>query len=72
MKKTYEKPGLESRSFAHFENVFTACDKGNWDPRGCVWCNNFNPGDESKPCPDCGQSNNQHAAHTAPGGGVGS
>ena len=64
MKKAYEKPGLESRTFAQFENVFTACSKNtNNDKFGCFWCNNNNPGDESKPCPDCGQMNEEHSRH---------
>ena len=68
MKKTYEKPGLESRTFAQFENVLTACDKGNAHAQGCKWCNNFNPGNESKPCEDCGLMNDDHARFAAGGG----
>lgn len=29
MKKQYSKPNLDSKAFAQFESVFTACDKGN-------------------------------------------
>lgn len=35
MKKTYTKPELDSKAFAQFENVFTKCDKGNANERGC-------------------------------------
>lgn len=29
MKQTYTKPQLETKAYAQFENVFTACSKGN-------------------------------------------
>ena len=35
MKKEYSKPELDAKAFAQFENVFTACNKGNAVPRGC-------------------------------------
>ncbi|MEQ8174748.1 MAG: hypothetical protein ABRQ26_06705 [Syntrophomonadaceae bacterium] len=35
MKKVYEKPELNAKAYAQFENVFTACDKGNASPQGC-------------------------------------
>jgi len=69
MKKTYAKPGLESRTFAQFENVFTACSKNtNNDKFGCFWCTEFNPGDDSKPCVSCGEMNDEHSRHANPGG----
>jgi len=27
MKKAYTKPGIDTRTFAQFENVFTYCDR---------------------------------------------
>lgn len=36
MKKEYTKPVLDTKAFAQFENVFTACDKGNAHAQGCV------------------------------------
>lgn len=35
MKKMYTKPLLDRKAYAQFENVFTACNKGNAIPRGC-------------------------------------
>lgn len=35
MKKIYTKPELNTKAYAQFENVFTACDKGNAIPQGC-------------------------------------
>lgn len=35
MKREYSKPELNTKAYAQFENVFTACDKGNPDPQGC-------------------------------------
>lgn len=35
MKKEYTKPKLDSKAFAQFENVFTACSKGNESKPGC-------------------------------------
>jgi len=68
MKKTYAKPGLESRTFAQFENVFTACNKGNFHAQGCEWHNDQNPGVGSKPCDVCGEYNSEHAEFAAPAG----
>jgi len=61
MKLPYAKPGLESMVYAQFENVFTACNKGNFVPRGCEYHNDANPGNGSKPCDVCGEMNNAHA-----------
>ena len=65
MKKIYEKPGLESRTFAQFENVFTACTRNtNNDKFGCVWCGDWNPGvDVHAGCPVCGKTNPEHSEH---------
>jgi hypothetical protein len=35
MKKVYTKPELNKKAYAQFENVFTACDKGNPNTRSC-------------------------------------
>ena len=35
MKKAYTKPELDTKAFAQFENVFTACSKGNASKAGC-------------------------------------
>jgi hypothetical protein len=35
MKKEYTKPELNTKAFAQFENVFTACGKTKHD--GCGW-----------------------------------
>lgn len=35
MKKSYLKPQLDRKAYAQFENVFTACNKGNAVPQGC-------------------------------------
>ena len=70
MKKTYEKPGLESRTFAQFENVFTACTKGNAHAQGCTYCGPWNPGvDVHEGCPICGKVQDDHAAFSNGGGG---
>jgi len=71
MKKTYVKPELDSRTFAQFENVFTACNKGNAHAQGCVWHTTSNPGEGSKPCDACGEMNSEHAEFSA-GPGIGS
>lgn len=42
MKKTYTKPELDTKAFAQFENVFTACNKGNAIPRGCYYVDDPN------------------------------
>ena len=34
MKKDYSKPVLDTKAFAQFENVFTACSKGH---EGEIW-----------------------------------
>lgn len=36
MKKKYTKPELDTKAYAQFENVFTACNKGNAHAQGCV------------------------------------
>lgn len=36
MKKEYSKPEIDTKAFAQFENVFTACSKGNESVRGCI------------------------------------
>ena len=36
MKKEYTKPEINTKAYAQFENVFTACNKGNPGPAGCV------------------------------------
>lgn len=41
MKKEYTKPELDTKAFAQFENVFTACDKGN-EKKGCVFVDDPN------------------------------
>jgi hypothetical protein len=35
MKKVYTKPELNTKAYAQFENVFTACDKGNPGSQKC-------------------------------------
>lgn len=35
MKKKYTKPALDPKAYARFENVFTACSKGNEKKAGC-------------------------------------
>ena len=67
MKKTYQKPELISKTFAQFENVFTACDRNPSRPN-CTWCGPWNPGADSAPCPRCGLYQNQHSAHVEPKG----
>ncbi|WP_034378430.1 hypothetical protein [Dehalobacter sp. UNSWDHB] len=37
MKKAYTKPELDTKAYAQFENVFTACNKGNDGPAGCIF-----------------------------------
>lgn len=69
MKKTYVKPELDSRTFAQFENVFTACNKGNFHAQGCEYHNDSNPGDGSKPCDICGEFNSEHARFGGDNGG---
>jgi len=65
MKKIYEKPGLESRTFAQFENVFTACSKTmNQTPphmAPCTYCNDYNPGVGSNLCLVCGEGPSKHS-----------
>jgi len=67
MKKTYAKPGLESRTFAQFENVFTACTRNLNNPDqfpNCTYCGGFNPGvDVSPECIECGQTESAHSRH---------
>lgn len=36
MKKKYSKPEIDTKAFAQFENVFTACSKGNEAVQGCM------------------------------------
>ncbi len=45
MKKEYTKPELDTKAYAQFENVFTACNKGNAAERGCVYDPQSHPGD---------------------------
>ena len=70
MKKTYAKPGLESRTFAQFENVFTACTKSTNNPKhGCTYCGEWNPGvDVQATCPVCGMTEPDHSRHAGDGG----
>lgn len=35
MKKVYTKPELDTKAYAQFENVFTACSKGNPTKPNC-------------------------------------
>jgi len=42
MKKEYTKPELDTKAYAQFENVFTACNKGNAIPRGCIFVDDPN------------------------------
>ena len=64
MKKTYVKPELDSRTFAQFENVFTACNKTK-NNANCSYCHPGNPGSDSNPCPTCSQGPSAHAAQPA-------
>ena len=64
MKKTYVKPELDSRTFAQFENVFTACNKTK-NNANCSYCGPENPGVGSNLCPTCGQGPNKHSAQPA-------
>jgi len=61
MRKVYAKPEIDTRTFAQFENVFTACDR-NPSRTDCVTCGPWNPGDDVKPC-DCGLANADHSRH---------
>lgn len=45
MKKEYTKPLLDTKAYAQFENVFTACNKGNASPQGCIPNVTPHPGD---------------------------
>ena len=77
MKKTYVKPEMDTRTFAQFENVFTACSKTkNNTPPGsdCQYCDViYNPGGDSNLCPVCGQGPDQHSnTPPHPMGGTGS
>lgn len=47
MKKQYLKPKLDTKAFAQFENVFTACNKGNDGPSGCAYDPETHPGDSN-------------------------
>ena len=62
MKKVYAKPEIDTRTFAQFENVFTACDK-NPSRTNCVTCGPWNPGNDVKPCEVCGKPNAEHSKH---------
>jgi len=70
MKKTYAKPGLESRTFAQFENVFTACTRNTNNPKfGCQYCGDWNPGvDVQATCDVCGDLQADHSRHAGDGG----
>lgn len=59
----YEKPILNAKAYAHFENVFTACTKGN-EKSGCTQCwPDDNPGvDVHGNCVICGKIQSSHAA----------
>jgi len=70
MKKTYVKPELDARTYAQFENVFTACSRNtNNDKFGCSYCGDWNPGvDVHATCPVCGKIQDEHSRHAGDGG----
>lgn len=71
MKLTYEKPTMDSRTYAQFENVFTFCSKGN-TKRGCTVEGIINPGAGSDPvCILHNKAPNDQQYHAALGEGSG-